>query len=314
LQRVMRRSNVRVEAWTVNDDLPNPADTPAASVPASHYVERAYDVDRSPPGCAVLTACAAVDAVLVFVLFVIFEAGGRIGREWDWVAAIPIGWFVAQGTMVAIWLALLAPGLYWGVFLAFTAPVVLAIFVNPPGSPWILMLAIMLYPLPFAFASLMGLKVLQVIASEEAEKSAQPIRFSIRSMLVWTFIIAAALGLVRLLPRPSGNYSEVWFWFVVAATGGLVTLLAVLKPGSNRFRWLIPIGVASILAILAGILFDQTFQETRTKLSVAILHVLFLVWLLSFYRRAGYRAVWRRGYYPEPVRRVTREPVNPLAD
>jgi hypothetical protein len=216
--------------------------------------------------------------------------------------------------MIAIWLSFLATGLYWGVLLAFAVPIALAIILDQDPSPWVGLMAVMLYPLPFAIASFIGLKVMQLIAPDEQELNAEPIRFSLRSMLLWTFIIAAALGIVRLLPRPSGDYSEVWFWFVVAAASGLITVLAVLKTGSNRFRWLIPIGVAGVLGIFAGFVFDQTFQESRIKSSIAIFHVLFVTWFLSFYRRAGYRAVWRRGYYPEPVRKVAREPVNPLAD
>jgi hypothetical protein len=269
-----------------------------------------YEIEQSSPGCAVLFICIVVDAFSLVVL-----NSRSVTREVEFlVVGAIIGWGIAQGPMIAIWLTLLATGLYWGVLLAFAAPIALAIIVGHDPSPWIGLMAVMLYPLPFAIASLIGLKLPQLVARDETDISGPPIRFSIRSMLMWTFIIAAALGIVRLLPRPSGDFSEVWFWFIVAATSGVITVLAVLKPGSNRFRWLIPIGVACTLAILAGFVFDQTFQESLIKSLIAIVHVLFVTWFLSFYRRAGYRAVWRRGYYPEPVRKVAREPVNPLAD
>jgi hypothetical protein len=233
------------------------------------------------------------------------------------VRAALLAYFLAQGTIVAIWLGLISPFLYWLLFVALGTPLFIMAVLRLPHHPEnfaILAILPVLYPLPFAVGAAFGLVVRWLISPGETELRGEPIRFSMYRLFQWTFGIALALGLVRLVPNAMNVNALVYFLFVSGVVCGFASVLTLLRPVARQHALAVPLGIAGLCVLLAAVLLQLSPLEMAAGLVGGILHVFALSLFLTIYRRAGYRAVWRRGYYPELVRKIEREPVNPLAD
>ncbi len=276
---------------------------------SDRWIEAAYS-----PGRAVLITCLLVDLLWIPIIFLPIGLFSRaVGRNLiDLVIDfLVLPFMFAQATMLAIWLGILVPMLYWLVLFVVGSMVAAAFAsMHLRAEPAIVLL--LFYPLPFAIASTFGLRLIP-IAIRDREHDIRPVRFSLRRIFYWTFIAAIVFALLRLVPTQT-IYPEMLLWFALGNFTGALCVFAVLKPGPNRFAFVFSVGGAGLSALAASMLLKLSVRESLAVLVLTMMHMLSLVGLLWFYRRAGYRAVWRRGYYPEPMRKVVREPVNPLAD
>ncbi len=258
---------------------------------------------------SLIVVCLVLDVIAIAALWA-FSFGPDTNVIF---AALVIAVFCAQATMIAIWLGLVVPLLYCALLIVLGMPLFVSMYSGRYPLGFIgaaIVFVPLLYPLPYALLAACGLRFRRLALAESEPPTLQ---LSIRSLLYWTLVLGAALGTLRLIPIRFSDYPEVWFWFALGTVSGVVTVLILLRPGHGWWSLGVLLAALVMFVLIAGRHFELS-KNNRFYCLLATFHVLLLIWFLSFYRRAGYRAVWRRGYYPEPERKPVRTPVNPLAD
>jgi hypothetical protein len=129
--------------------------------------------------------------------------------------------------MLAIWLGIIVPILYWLVLGGLGVPIVGGmVWGNVRIEPEFLLT--LFCPLPFAVASALGVEFRQLAVPNHTQPVSR-MQFSLRRLFYWTFVAAGAFAVLRILPIQV-VYPEVLVSFSLGVVIGFLSMVTVLGP------------------------------------------------------------------------------------
>ena len=251
------------------------------------------------PGAQALMACVVVDG-LMGPLGALCGAGlsffmdDRASRAF--LGLLATGIVGAQISMLAIWLCVIAASLFWP-FVALGALVVLLQQLTPTPvglngpSMSMLIASAFVATLPLAAINVAGFRVVPWETSLAKGTQDLP-RFTLGSLFLWTFIVAAMLAVFHWLPATFGPRLDFLFSLLAISAIAVATLWAVLRPGPVCLR-LVGAPTAVLLLAVFGTqrLLGWSAPAVPRLLATGVVYVVALASLLGIYRRAGTRLV-----------------------
>jgi hypothetical protein len=248
---------------------------------------------RLSPVAQVLVVCVVVDVLMIPLGLLLGLAlslliGDHVSR--DILGLVVTGFFGAQLSMVVIWLCLMATSLYWCLVSVAVLVVLLLSLVPSNGSaPMINVLAAWAFmsTLPLAAMNVAGFRLAPYEDAGMALE--QPMRFSLASLFVWTFVVAVVLALFQWLPA---GIMRRFITLLAPSAVAVSTLWAVLRPGPIWLRLACAPTAVLLLSIYgAQQMLGWSYTAALRLLVSGLVYIVALAGLLVIYRQAGMRLV-----------------------
>ena len=218
----------------------------------------------------------------------------------SWANFLLGGVITGHGALLGMWIAMRARSAVW--WLLGTAAALLAcawaVRATLPGLRSETCAEVLLIQMVATCPLLLMLRLLGVAITDQANPVADPRdrQFSLRSLFVWTAVVAVLLSLVQIYPlsvmssdsvNPLRSALELALVFVVNGPIGLVVIWAVLGSGRALLR------VSLLLALVAvPPLVAFSYVEWWLRLMFFACHVGVMTASLAAFRWAGYRLLW----------------------